>query len=232
MVMVKKEIHYSHRVGWLRAMVLGANDGIISTASLLLGMAAADAARSTLLTAGMAGLVAGAISMALGEYVSVASQRDTETSDIAKEQWELQHQEESEIDELAGIYRARGLTPELAREVAVQLMAHDALGSHLRDELGITSNGMARPVQAASSSAAAFAVGAGVPMLAAALASSSARILTILVVAMASLAVLGFVGARAGGARAGRPMARVLIGGLAAMLVTMLVGYAFGAVVG
>ena len=229
--MAKKEIHYSHRVGWLRAMVLGANDGIISTASLLLGMAAADVERSTLLTAGMAGLVAGAISMALGEYVSVASQRDTEKSDIAKEMWELQHQSEMELEELAAIYQSRGLTPELAHDVAVQLTHHDALGTHLRDELGISADSLARPTQAAVSSAAAFAIGAAVPMAAAAIASTSARIGAMLTVAMMSLAVLGYLGAWAGGANPRRPMVRVLGGGLAAMLITMLVGNLFGAAV-
>ncbi len=229
--MRQKEVHYSHRVGWLRAMVLGANDGIISTAALVLGMAAADAERSTLLTAGMAGLVAGAVSMALGEYVSVASQRDTEHSDIAKETWELQHQADMELDELTGIYRSRGLSEELAREVAVQLTAHDALGAHLRDELGIAKDDLARPVQAAGSSALAFAIGAAVPMIAAALASTSARIVTILVTSVAALAVLGYTGARAGGSHPRRPMVRVLVGGLAAMAITMLVGKLFGAAV-
>jgi VIT1/CCC1 family predicted Fe2+/Mn2+ transporter len=192
-------------------MVLGANDGIISTAALLLGMAAADVSRSTLLTAGMAGLVAGAVSMALGEYVSVASQRDTEHSDIAKETWELQHQADMELDELTSIYRARGLSSDLAKEVAVQLTEHDALGAHLRDELGIAENSLARPMQAAGSSAAAFAIGAGVPMAAAVLASTSMRILAILVTSVAALAVLGFVGARAGGSHPRRPMVRVLV---------------------
>lgn len=229
--MAMKETHYSHRVGWLRAMVLGANDGIISTASLVLGMAAADSSRSTLLTAGMAGLVAGAISMALGEYVSVASQRDTESSDIAKETWELEFQADMELDELAGIYQSRGLTPDLAMEVAQQLTRHDALGAHLRDELGIDANALARPLQAAGSSAAAFAIGAAVPMVAAALASTSARIGTILATSMVALVVLGFTGARAGGAHPRRPIVRVLLGGLAAMAVTMLVGKLFGAAV-
>ncbi len=226
-----KETHYSHRVGWLRAMVLGANDGIISTAALVLGMAAADSSRSTLLTAGMAGLVAGAVSMALGEYVSVASQRDTESSDIAKETWELEFQADMELDELAGIYQSRGLTPDLAMEVAKQLTDHDALGAHLRDELGIDANDLARPLQAAGSSAAAFAIGAAVPMVAAAIASTGARIYAILATSMIALVVLGFTGARAGGAHPRRPIVRVLLGGLAAMAVTMLVGKLFGAAV-
>jgi VIT1/CCC1 family predicted Fe2+/Mn2+ transporter len=212
-------------------MVLGANDGIISTAALLLGVAAADSSRSAILTAGMAGLVAGAVSMALGEYVSVSSQRDTERSDIAKETWELEHQADHELDELAGIYQAKGLAPPLAREVAVQLTAHDALGSHLRDELGISSDELARPLQAAWSSAAAFTVGGGIPMLAASLSSMSVRIGAIITVALLALVVLGYTGARLGGASPGRPIARVVLGGAAAMVVTMLVGKLFGAAV-
>jgi VIT1/CCC1 family predicted Fe2+/Mn2+ transporter len=229
--MRQKETHYSHRVGWLRAMVLGANDGIISTASLVLGMAAADASRASLLTAGMAGLVAGSISMALGEYVSVASQRDTERSDIAKETWELEHQSDMELEELTAIYRARGLTPELARDVAVQLTAHDALATHLRDELGISVDTLARPMQAAVSSALAFGVGAAVPMATAAIAGFGQRIVAILGASLVALIVLGFVGARAGGAHPRRPIVRVLVGGVLAMLLTMLVGKLFGAVV-
>ncbi len=229
--MRQKETHYSHRVGWLRAMVLGANDGIISTASLVLGMAAADASRASLLTAGMAGLVAGSISMALGEYVSVASQRDTERSDIAKETWELEHQSDMELEELTAIYCARGLTPELARDVAVQLTAHDALATHLRDELGISVDTLARPMQAAGSSALAFAIGAAVPMATAAIAGFGQRIVAILGASLVALIVLGFAGARAGGAHPRRPIARVLVGGALAMLFTMLVGKLFGAVV-
>ena len=226
-----QESHNVHRVGWLRAAVLGANDGIVSTAALLLGMAAADSSRDTLLTAGMAGLVAGAVSMALGEYVSVASQRDTERSDIRKERWELEHQADSELKELTAIYRHRGLSPELARQVAEELTAHDALGSHLRDELGISAEDLARPVQAAASSAAAFSVGGAVPMIAAAVASGQ-RIPILLVVTLVALLVLGFLGARAGGARPKRPMLRVVLGGMGAVGVTMAVGWAFGAVVG
>ena len=225
------EGHYSHRVGWLRAMVLGANDGIISTAALLLGMAAADSERSVLLTAGMAALVAGAVSMALGEYVSVASQRDTERSDIAKERWELANLADHELDELTAIYRAKGLSPELARQVAVELTAYDALGTHLRDELGIEEDDLARPVQAAASSAAAFGIGAAVPLVAATLAATGTRIATILTVSLVALVALGFTGARAGGAPAGRPIARVVLGGAAAMGITMLVGKLFGAAV-
>lgn len=229
--MRERDFHNVHRVGWLRASVLGANDGIISTAALLLGMAAANTGREALLTAGMAGLVAGAVSMALGEYVSVASQRDTEHSDIRKERWELEHQAEGELQELGAIYRARGLSPQLAEQVAKELTDHDALGAHLRDELGISVDDLARPMLAAASSAAAFAVGGAVPMLAAILASSH-RIPVLLGTTVGALVLLGFLGARAGGAGARRAIARVLVGGVAAMGVTMLVGWAFGAAVG
>lgn len=229
--MRNEEVHFGHRIGWLRAMVLGANDGIISIAALLLGMAAADATRSTLLTAGMAGLVAGAVSMALGEYVSVASQRDSEHSDIAKETWELKHQAEMELEELTAIYQARGLTEPLARDVAVQLTEHDALAAHLRDELGISADDLARPMQAAGSSAVAFMIGGVIPMVAASLASMSVRIGAILGVTVVALIALGFTGAKAGGAKPGRPILRVLIGGAAAMGFTMLVGKLFGAAV-
>ena len=212
-------------------MVLGANDGIISTSALLLGVAAADAERSAILTAGMAGLVAGAVSMGLGEYVSVSSQRDSERSDIAKETWELEHQADHELEELTGIYQSKGLTAELAREVAEQLTEHDALGAHLRDELGIERDDLAKPFQAAWSSTVAFSVGAAVPLIAAAVASASARIAAIIVVALLSLVVLGYTGARLGGATPGRPITRVVVGGAIAMAVTMLVGKLFGAAV-
>lgn len=212
-------------------MVLGANDGIISTSALVLGMAAADSSRSTILTAGMAGLVAGAVSMGLGEYVSVSSQRDSERSDIAKEQWELEHLADHELDELTAIYRKKGLDDALARQVAVQLTVHDALGAHLRDELGIEKDDLAKPFQAAWSSMLAFSIGAAVPLVAAALASGSARILSILTVALVSLLVLGYTGARLGGARPVPSIGRVVLGGAAAMGVTMLVGKLFGAAV-
>lgn len=229
--MKHSEGHFGHRVGWLRAMVLGANDGIISTASLLLGVAAADATRSTILTAGMAGLVAGAISMALGEYVSVSSQRDSERSDIAKETWELEHQADHELDELTAIYQSKGLTGDLARQVAVQLTEHDALGAHLRDELGISTDGLAKPFQAAWSSMLAFSIGAGIPLAASAIAGAGQRIVSIIAVAVASLLGLGYLGARLGGAAPKRPVARVVLGGLIAMGATMLVGKLFGAAV-
>lgn len=226
------EGHYGHRVGWLRAMVLGANDGIISTAALLLGVAAASSTRSAILTAGMAGLVAGAVSMALGEYVSVSSQRDSERSDIEKERWELANQADHELEELAAIYQAKGLQPALATEVAVQLTEHDALAAHLRDELGISEDQLAKPFQAAWSSAIAFSLGAAIPLIATALATKSLRIVTIIAVTMVALIGLGFIGASAGGSRAGRSIARVVIGGAIAMGVTMAVGWAFGAVTG
>jgi VIT1/CCC1 family predicted Fe2+/Mn2+ transporter len=226
------EGHFGHRVGWLRASVLGANDGIVSTASILLGVAASGAERSALLTAGMAGLVAGSVAMAVGEYVSVASQRDTERSDIAKETWELQHEAEHELDELTAIYTARGLDRDLARQVAEQLTERDALGAHLRDELGIAPGDLARPVQAAASSAASFGVGAALPLIAASLASRSTRIGVILVVALLALVSLGFAGAKAGGAKYGRPVVRIVVGGVVAMAFTMVVGKLFGAAVG
>lgn len=213
-------------------MVLGANDGIVSTAALLLGVAAADSGRDAILTAGIAGLVAGAISMALGEYVSVASQRDSERSDIAKETLELATQQEHELEELVAIYQARGLSRGLAEQVAAELTAHDALGTHLRDELGISQDDLARPLQAAGSSAAAFAVGAGIPLIAAAVVGDGPRMAAIIAVSILSLGILGYTGARLGGAPAPRPMARVLVGGIAAMAATIIVGSLFGAVIG
>lgn len=212
-------------------MVLGANDGIISTAALVLGVAAADSSRTAILTAGVAGLVAGAVSMGLGEYVSVSSQRDSERSDIAKETWELEHQADHELDELTAIYQSKGLEADLAREVAVQLTEHDALGAHLRDELGIERDDLAKPFQAAWSSTIAFSVGAAIPLLAAAIASAGMRIAAVIVVSLMGLVVLGYTGARLGGAQPGRPIARVVVGGAIAMGVTMLVGKIFGAAV-
>ncbi|HRA83673.1 MAG TPA: VIT family protein [Ilumatobacteraceae bacterium] len=225
------EGHYGHRVGWLRAMVLGANDGIISTAALLLGVAAANSTRTAILTAGMAGLVAGAVSMALGEYVSVSSQRDSERSDIEKEKWELANQADHELEELTAIYRSKGLPQELAKEVAVQLTEHDALATHLLDELGISQDELAKPFQAAWSSALSFSVGASIPLVATAVASASLRIAAIIAVTMVALVGLGYIGARAGGAGPARSIARVVIGGAIAMGVTMAVGWAFGAAV-
>jgi VIT1/CCC1 family predicted Fe2+/Mn2+ transporter len=224
------ERHRSARIGWLRATVLGANDGIVSTASLVLGVAGAGATRGSVLTAGVAGLVAGAMSMAAGEYVSVGSQADTEEADLARERRELATQDESERAELAGIYVARGLEPGLARQVADQLMAHDALGAHARDELGITDLQRARPVQAALASAASFAAGAVMPLAAALL--SPAGILAAIVTgsSLVVLAVLGAVAARAGGAPVRGGALRVTVWGALAMAITYGVGTLFGPV--
>jgi len=224
------ERHRSERIGWLRATVLGANDGIVSTASLVLGVAGAGATRGGVLTAGAAGLVAGAMSMAAGEYVSVGSQADTEEADLARERRELATQDESERAELAGIYVARGLEPGLARQVADQLMAHDALGAHARDELGITDLQRARPVQAALASAASFAAGAAMPLAAALL--SPAGILAAIVTgsSLVVLAVLGAVAARAGGASVRVGALRVTVWGALAMAITYGVGTLFGPV--
>jgi VIT1/CCC1 family predicted Fe2+/Mn2+ transporter len=230
--MVKhEEGHFSHRIGLLRAMVLGANDGIISTACLILGVAAADGTRSTIITAGVAGLVAGAASMAIGEYVSVSSQRDAEQADIAKETWELEHTPEHELDELTAIYKGKGLTQELARAVAVQLTKEDALKVHMAEELGITHLTLARPVQASVSSAGSFSVGAAIPLIAVALASSSQRIATTIVVALFALVALGISSAVAGGAHPVRPTFRVVFGGSVAMAFTMAIGRLVGSVV-
>jgi VIT1/CCC1 family predicted Fe2+/Mn2+ transporter len=226
-----EEGHFSHRIGLLRAMVVGANDGIISTACLILGVAAADATRSTIITAGVAGLVAGAASMAIGEYVSVSSQRDAEQADIAKETWELEHTPEHELDELTAIYKGKGLTQELARAVAVQLTKEDALKVHMAEELGITHLTLARPVQASVSSAGSFSVGAAIPLIAVALASSSQRIATTIVVAVLALVALGISSAKAGGAHPLRPTFRVVFGGLVAMAFTMAIGRLVGTVV-
>ena len=226
-----EEGHFSHRIGLLRAMVLGANDGIISTACLILGVAAADASRGTIITAGVAGLVAGAASMAIGEYVSVSSQRDAEQADIAKETWELEHTPEHELDELTAIYKGKGLTQELARAVAVQLTKEDALKVHMAEELGITHLTLARPVQASVSSAGSFSVGAAIPLIAVALASSSQRIATTIVVAVFALVALGISSAKAGGAHPLRPTFRVVFGGSVAMAFTMAIGRLVGSVV-
>jgi VIT1/CCC1 family predicted Fe2+/Mn2+ transporter len=225
------ERHAAHRIGLLRAMVLGANDGLISTACLILGVAASDASRSVILTAGMAGLVAGAVSMALGEYVSVSSQRDSENADIAKEKWELETMPEHELDELTEIYAAKGLPQVLAREVAEALTKHDALGTHLAEELGISVNSQAKPVQAAVGSALSFAGGAAIPMIVAAIASANARIVSTLIIVTIALAGLGWSSAKYGRASTVRPTVRVVIGGLVAMGITMAVGYLFGAAV-
>lgn len=224
-------VHRTHRIGWLRAAVLGANDGIVSTASLLVGVAASGADRSAILVAGMAGLVAGAMSMAAGEYVSVSSQADTEAADLARERGELAADPRAELDELAGIYVARGLDPELARRVATELTAGDALGVHAREELGISEITAARPVQAALTSAATFIAGAALPLVVAAVFGSSVRVAMIGVTSLLFLAALGVVGARAGGAPPVRAAVRVTFWGALAMVITALIGMLFGAVV-
>lgn len=225
------ETHSSHRTNVLRAMVLGANDGIISTACLVLGVAAANASKSSIMTAGVASLVAGAASMALGEYVSVSSQRDTERADISKEKWELENLPERELAELTGIFESKGLRHDLARQVAVELTERDALAIHLAEELGITEHSNARPVEAAVSSAAAFSIGSAIPLLAMWLASESLRYASTIGIVVVGLALLGFSGARYGGAKPQRPIARVIIGGLIAMAITMAIGNLFGAAV-
>jgi len=225
------ERHYAERIGWLRAAVLGANDGIVSTASLVVGVAAASAARGDVLIAGMAGLVAGAMSMAAGEYVSVSSQADTEKADLARERHELETDGELEHQELATIYVKRGLEPSLARQVADQLMAHDALGAHARDELGLTETHSARPIQAALASALTFAVGAALPLLLAWLGPSTAMIPLVAGGSLLFLAFLGGLAARAGGAKVAVGAGRVLLWGAVAMAATAGVGALFGAVV-
>ena len=225
------EGHFSHRIGLLRAMVLGANDGIISTACLILGVAAADAERETIITAGIAALVAGAASMAIGEYVSVSSQRDSEQADIAKEMWELEHTPEHELDELTAIYKGKGLTQELARAVAIQLTKEDALKVHMAEELGISQLTLARPLQASVSSALSFSVGAAIPLIAVSVASASQRITTTVLVALLTLVALGLASSKAGGAQPLKPTLRVLVGGAIAMAFTMAVGSLVGGVV-
>jgi VIT1/CCC1 family predicted Fe2+/Mn2+ transporter len=223
-----REVHFAQRIGWLRAAVLGANDGIVSTASLIVGVAAAEASRGSVLLAGMAGLVAGAMSMAAGEYVSVSSQADTEKADLERERRELETDHDFEQGELAAIYERRGLEPALASEVATQLMAHDALGAHARDELGLTELHSARPIQAAVSSATSFAVGAALPMGAAFLAPLERAVPIVAGSSLVFLAVLGTVAARAGGAGALKGAVRVTFWGALAMALTAAVGRLFG----
>jgi VIT1/CCC1 family predicted Fe2+/Mn2+ transporter len=224
------EIHRSHRIGWLRAAVLGANDGIVSTASLIIGVAAADTAHEGILLAGIAGLVAGAMSMAAGEYVSVSSQSDTENADLALEQRSIDEDSEFEKRELASIYEERGLDPYLATQVAEQLMAHDALGAHARDELGIFENVRAQPVQAAFSSAGAFTLGAALPLAAAWLVPGDQLIPVVAVLSLLFLASLGGLAARAGGAPVTTGTIRVTFWGALAMGITAAVGQLFGVV--
>ncbi len=225
------EYHRTARIGWLRAAVLGANDGIVSTASLIVGVAASNAGRSEMLIVGVAGLVAGAMSMAAGEYVSVSSQADTEQADVARERGELAAQPEIERRELAAIYVARGLAPMLAAQVADQLMAHDALAAHSRDELGISEIVSARPVQAGLTSAASFAVGAALPLVTLLLSPPSSVAAVVAVTSLLCLTALGAVSARAGGAPARKAALRVAFWGALAMGVTAAVGKLFGAAV-
>ncbi len=224
------EIHRSHRVGWLRAAVLGANDGIVSTSSLIIGVAAASATHEEILLAGVAGLAAGAMSMAAGEYVSVSSQLDTENADLALEKKSLEEDIKSEKNELAKIYEARGVEPLLAQQVAEQLMAHDALGAHARDEIGISGNSNARPVQAAFSSAGTFTVGAGLPLVVAWAAPANLLILLVAAFSLVFLALLGGIAARVGGAPLAIGAIRVTFWGALAMALTAGVGRMFGVV--
>jgi VIT1/CCC1 family predicted Fe2+/Mn2+ transporter len=227
------ERHLSHRVGWLRAAVLGANDGITSTASLIVGVAAAGATRNAVFTAGVAALVAGAGSMAAGEYSSVSSQRDSELADIAKEREELETMPDRELKELTRVYIDKGLNPNLAHEVAVELSKGDVLAVHMAEELGITEATIARPVQAATYSALSFAGGAALPLVAVMAAPTSAsRVAVTFLVSLIALAVLGAAGARAGGATFGRATVRMLLLGGLAMAVTALVGRVLGHTVG
>jgi len=223
-----QEIHRSHRIGWLRASVLGANDGIVSTSSLIIGVAAANTGQSSIILAGSAGLVAGAMSMAAGEYVSVSSQADTENADLELEKKSLAENADFEKDELAKIYEARGLTSELACEVAEQLMSHDALGAHARDEIGITEDGKARPIQAALASATTFTIGALLPLLVAWLTPLSHLITLVASLSLVFLALLGGIAARAGGASVLRASVRVTFWGALAMALTAGVGRVFG----
>lgn len=228
---MQREQHFTDRIGWLRAAVLGANDGIVSTASLVVGVAAASAGRSEVLVAGVAGLVAGAMSMAAGEYVSVSSQADTESADLARERGELATIPELELDELTNIYVERGLEPALARQVAEQLTAKDALTAHARDELGISEVMTARPVQAAFASAATFAVGAALPLIVVLLAPESLLALAVSLTSLGFLALLGVVSARTGGAPVLKAALRVTFWGALAMALTAAVGALFGTVV-
>jgi VIT1/CCC1 family predicted Fe2+/Mn2+ transporter len=226
----KKELHHTDRFGWLRAAVLGANDGILSTSSLVLGVATAHGTHHSILIAGTSGLVAGAMSMAAGEYVSVHSQADTEEAELNLERTELRADSKGEHKELAAIYEARGLAPALAKQVAQQLMAHDELGAHALDELGISDSSRARPIQAALASAASFAVGASMPLMVTALAPEHALILLVTASSLALLALLGGLAARAGGAGVAIGALRVTFWGGLGMAITAGIGWLFGAV--
>jgi len=223
-----REMHLIERIGWLRAAVLGANDGIVSTASLIVGVAAASQGRGEILVAGVAGLVAGAMSMAAGEYVSVSSQADTERADLAREKAELETQPEFELEELTQMYVARGVSADLARQVAVQMTAKDALGAHARDELGISEVTTARPIQAALASAATFAVGAALPLLLAVILPLNILVMTVSAASILFLALLGGVGAKVGGAPILKAVVRVTFWGAMAMALTAGVGAVFG----
>jgi VIT1/CCC1 family predicted Fe2+/Mn2+ transporter len=223
-----RETHLIDRIGWLRAAVLGANDGLISTASLIVGVAAASPSRNEVLVAGVAGLVAGAMSMAAGEYVSVSSQADTEKADLARERRELEEQPEAELDELAQIYVDRGVAPDLARQVAQQMMAKDAFAAHARDELGLAPHVIARPVQAALTSAATFALGAAFPLVIALLAPARGLTWTVSLACLTGLAALGAIGARTGGSDVVRGTLRVTFWGAVAMAATALIGALIG----
>ncbi len=227
---IHRERHFAGRIGWLRAAVLGANDGIVSTASLVVGVAAADATRADVLLAGVAGMVAGAMSMAAGEYVSVSSQADTERADLERERRELEQDVEFERRELAGIYEQRGLKSDLAQQVADQLMAHDALGAHARDELGLSEVHTARPVQAALTSAVTFAVGASFPLLLVLISPVKAIILSVAAGTLLALAMTGGLAARAGGASVSVGAGRLMFWGALAMVATALVGTVIGPV--
>lgn len=229
--MAHRERHKTHNIGWLRAAVLGANDGIVSTASLIVGVAASNADHKAILVAGMAGLVAGAMSMAAGEYVSVSSQADTEQADLNRERQELEDNVKGEKKELANIYIKRGLEPELAKEVAEQLMAKDALGAHARDELGISETVAANPIQAAFASAASFAVGAAMPMLVSVFAPVSRLVWLVSVSSLVFLALLGAVAAKTGGASVLKGAFRVTFWGAVAMAATAAIGALFGTTV-
>jgi VIT1/CCC1 family predicted Fe2+/Mn2+ transporter len=231
-LMGDEETHLSGRTGWLRAAVLGADDGIVSVSSLMIGVAASSASKEAILVAGVAGLVAGSMSMAVGEYVSVSAQRDAEQADVGRETRELAGRPRAELDELALIYMKRGLEPELAMKVAEQLSARDRLGAHLRDELGIDQTSLARPMQAAWISAASFASFAVVPIVALLAVPAASRISAIAALSLISLAGLGALGGHLGGAPLGRAMLRVTIGGVLAMAVTAAIGRIFGVAMG
>lgn len=222
--------HYLHRSGWLRAAVLGANDGIVSISSLIVGVAAAGASQSSIMVAGIAGLVAGAMSMAAGEYVSVSSQSDIEKADIEREKWSLRHNKEAEFKELVSIYRARGLSAQTAKIVAKELSDHDLLGAHIRDELGLSEIHAANPFQAALASAATFTIAGAVPLIAALLSPDSMLIYTVLAATIIALFVLGYAGAKGGGAPVWPSLRRVVMWGIFAMGITALVGRFFDVV--